>query len=91
MATGTYENIIIMATETYKKIWQKNMTSIWKNIGDISICENTTGTCGKNTYDSNMWKKYDRNMWKNMTGTCGKIIIMATGTYEKIDDRNMKK
>jgi hypothetical protein len=29
-------------------------------------------------YDSNMWKKYDRNMWKNMTGTCGKIIIMMT-------------
>jgi hypothetical protein len=25
----------------------------------------------------------------NMTGTCEKIIIMATRTYEKIDDRNI--
>jgi hypothetical protein len=26
-----------------------------------------------------------------MTGTCEKIIIMATRTYEKIDDRNIWK
>jgi hypothetical protein len=33
MATGTYENIIIMATETYKKRWwQKNMTEAYGKI-----------------------------------------------------------
>ncbi len=72
-----------MMTEKYDR-------SIWKNIGDISICENTTGTCEKNTTGTcgnNMTGARE----KNMTGTCGKIIIMATGTYEKIDDRNMKK
>jgi hypothetical protein len=45
-----------MATEKYDR-------SIWKNIGDIFICENTTGTCGKNTTGT---------CGKNMTGTCGK-------------------
>jgi hypothetical protein len=71
MATGTYETIIIMATEKYDR-------SIWKNIGDIFICENTTGTCGKNTTGTcgNNMTGTCRN---NMTGTCGKII-MATLT-----------
>ena len=33
MATGTYETIIIMATEAYKKIWwQKNMTEAYGKI-----------------------------------------------------------
>ena len=73
---------------------EKYDRSIWKNIGDISICENvtceknTTGTCG-----NNMTGAREKNMTgtcgKNMTGICGKIIIMATGTYEKIDDRNI--
>ena len=41
---------------------EKYDRSIWKNIGDISIWENTTGTRGKNTTGT------CRN---NMTGTCG--------------------
>ena len=67
-----------MMTEKYDR-------SIWKNIGDISICENTTGIRGKNMTGT---------CGENMIGTCEKIwqehvekiIIMATGTYEKIDD-----
>ena len=61
---------------------EKYDRSIWENIGDISICENTavTGTCGNNMTGT---------CGGNMTGTCEKIIIMATRTYEKIDDRNI--
>ena len=63
---------------------EKYDRSIWENIGDISICENTTviGTCGNNMTGT---------CGGNMTGTCEKIIIMATRTYEKIDDRNIGK
>jgi hypothetical protein len=44
-----------MMTEKYDR-------SIWKNISDIFICENTTGTCGNNTTGT---------CGENMTGTCG--------------------
>jgi hypothetical protein len=47
-----------MMTEKYDR-------SIWKNIGDISICENTTGTRGENTTGTR---------GKNTTVTCGKNI-----------------
>jgi hypothetical protein len=54
-----------MMTEKYDR-------SIWKNIGDISICENTTVIGEKNTTGT---------CGNNMTGTCGKNM---TGTCEQI-------
>jgi hypothetical protein len=58
-----------MMTEKYDR-------SIWKNIGDISICENTTGTCGENTTVT-CEKNTTGTCGKNMTGTCGENM---TGT-----------
>ena len=67
-----------MMTEKYDR-------SIRKNIGDIYIWENTTGTRGKNTTVT-CGNNTTATCGNTMTGTCGKIIIMATRTYEKIDE-----
>ena len=61
-----------MMTEKYDR-------SIWKNIGDISICENTTVIGEKNTTGT---------CGNNMTGTCGKNM---TGTCEQIWQEHVEK